>query len=80
MTGIAADVGMSAGQWKSCLRVMVELPGQPVHGVMTGRTVLREPVVVRVILSVAIDALLGRIAEHMCGMAIVALNVRVLAE
>jgi len=60
--------------------VMIEHPGRPVHGVVTGSAVVAESTFVRVVFQMAIDASLGCVAEDVGFMAVPAVDVGVRAE
>ena len=80
VTAGAANFEMCALQGKVCLPVVVKLPLQPVHRVVTEGAVLRKAILVRIGFAMAFDALRRRVAEHMRFMARVALLVRVRAQ
>ena len=66
VTVVALSFKVCAGERETGFRVMVELPLQPVHRVVTGSAVLIETIFVRVIFNVTVIACFGRIAEYMC--------------
>ena len=65
VTAVAWNLEMSTLQGKVRLPVVVELPLQPVHGVVAQGTILREAIRVRVAVAMALDTLGGRVAENM---------------
>ena len=65
VAGVALHVEMRTLQRKVGLPVVVELPLQPVHRVVAQGAVVREAVLVRIAVAVALDTLRGRIAEYM---------------
>lgn len=65
VTGIAAYLEMCAVQPEGRLTVVIELPLQPVDGVVAQGTVFREAVRVRVFVTVAFSAIHRRVAENM---------------
>lgn len=63
---VAGYVDVRADNLEICLRIVVKMPLQPVNRVMAGRTIGVEATLVLVVISVAVDALLRGILEHMC--------------
>ena len=65
VTAGAANFEMCALQGKVRLPIVVELPLEPVHGVVAQGTILRETVRVWVAVPMAFDAVRGRVAKNM---------------
>jgi len=65
VTAVAWNFKVRALQGKVRLPVVVELPLQPVHGVVAQGTILRETVRVWVAVPMAFDTLRGRVAKNM---------------
>ena len=65
VTSLAAYLEMCAAQLEIRLTVVIELPLQPVDGVVAQGAVIREAVRVRVFLTVAFGTLDRRVAEDM---------------
>ena len=65
VTVVALSFKVCAGERETGLRVMVKLPLQPVHRVVTGSAVLIETTFVRVIFNVTVIACFGSIPEYM---------------
>lgn len=65
VTGVARHVEMCTAQLEVRLTVVIELPLQPVNGVVAQGTVLRKAVCVRVFLTVAFGTLDRCVAENM---------------
>ena len=80
VTAVASNLEMRTLQDEVRLTVVIELPLQPVHGVVAQGTVFREAVRVRVVFTVTLGALRGRVAEYMGIVARVALLVSVRAQ
>ena len=65
VTAVAWNSKVRALQNEIRLPVVVELPLQPVHGVVAQGTILREAVCMRVAVAMALDTLTGRLTENM---------------
>ena len=74
------DVRVRTVQRKIRSGIVVEMPLLPVDRVVAGRADFSEAPLVLVVVPVAVDALLGCIAEHMSLVAVGALGFGVLAE
>ena len=64
VTAVAWNFKVRALQGKVRLPVVVELPLQPVHGVVAQGAVLREAIRVRIAVAMAFDTLRGCVAEY----------------
>ena len=80
VTGLAVDPRMGAFEFERGLRIVVENPLLPVDRVVAERALLAEAPIMRIVFAMAIDALLGRIAEDMRIVALVALLLRVFSQ
>ncbi len=80
MAVIAANSFVRAVQWEIGLYIVVELPLQPVNRVMARGAVVLEATVVRIVLTVAIHAILGCILENLRFVTSIAFLVAMLTE
>lgn len=80
VTALTRDVRVRAVEREAGLCVVVEQPLLPVDRVMAQCTIFAEAPLVGVTLTVATDAVLGRIAEHVRRVALAAVGFRVPAE
>ena len=65
VTAVAWNFEVRALQGKVRLPIVVELPLQPVHGVVAQGTIFREAVCVWIAVPMALDTLRGRVAKNM---------------
>ena len=77
---IAGDVDMRAIYCETRLSIMIKKPQVPGDWVMTGLTVILEPAVVRIIIEMAIDALLAGIGKHLGFMAGLTLDIAMFSQ
>ena len=80
VAGLARHVAMRAGEFEVSLRVMVELPLQPVDRVVTQSAVVREPAGMRIDFGMTFAALDRCLLEYMCLVTRVAFSFCVFAE
>ena len=73
MTFFANDTDVRTSEWKICLYVVIKCPDFPGNGVVTGVAALMEIAVVRVVLTVAGNAVTFLVAKRLRRVAILAL-------
>lgn len=80
MAALTFRVAMRAVERKIGTQIVIELPGEPVHRVVTVAACVRVATLMRIILAMAVDAVFRCIAEHVRLVAAFAVRFRMLAE
>ena len=80
VAGVAGRVAVRAGEREPGPQVVIELPGQPVDRVVAGGAIVAVTPLVGIVVAVAVDANLRRVAENVGLMAAVAGSVGMCAE